>query len=149
MNWIQDRKTSLEWSIKFTRKALFSQLSVQAFNIAGMCWNGWWLMHSTSGLSSFGFGLGAFMSNTLWTTCFCAKYWGEIRGEQAELRFINELDLKEKLHEDREFYQKARKNYEDFFTRQNNVGGDQPAQSTSDGYSDKSVCVQADANNCH
>jgi hypothetical protein len=143
MNWIQDRMKSLQWSIKFTQKALAAQLGLLLFNIAGIVWNAWWWYKEPN--FGLGFGCGAFTANTLWTACMCAKYYGDIKGEKHELKFINELDLKEKLHEDREYYQKARKTYEDFFTRQDVVGGDQPSESKGAGI----VCSQADVQNCH
>lgn len=165
MNWLEDRKKSLEWSIKFTRKALIAQLSVQAFNLAGVVWNGYWLYKD----SNFGsaFGLGAFISNSLWTLCFCAKYVGEIKDEKRELSFLNELELKEKLNEDREYYKKAKKDYDDALhslfeqngsvriatsgggggggSGKSDVGDSKCKESSPAGY----VCKQSDVQNCH
>lgn len=149
MNWIADRKKSLEWSIKFTSKGLACQLGVLLLNVFGMSWNGYFLYYYGTTPIASGFGLGAFASNFLWTLCQCVKWYGDIKSEKSELKFLNELELKEKLNEDREYYQKARKTYEDFFTRQNVVGGDTKAEPEISGCGDSFVCKQADVQNCH
>jgi len=113
MAWLDGEKKSLECSIKYTKKAMISQICMVVVNVAGIGWNTWWLIYANGSASAgFGFGLGAFTSNLLWTLCFCCKYWGEIMGDKQHLRFIKEIEMKGKLDEDREEYRKARAFYE-------------------------------------
>ena len=112
MGWIDGDRKHLEWSIKYTKKALVAQLTVMVVNVVGIVWNAWWLYHADTALTGFGFGLGAFVSNTLWTSFFVAKYWGEINHDREQLRYIKKITDDSNLEQDREDYKKAKEFYE-------------------------------------
>ena len=139
MNWIQDRKKSLEWSIKFTTKAFGMQMGILFLNVAGLAWNIYWRNNSISS----GFGMGMFAGNCIWTLVFAAKYYEEIKNDKRELAFITELEIKENLDEDREYYKKARKTYEDFFTKNNIMGDCESSESKI------IVCTKGNGGDCH
>lgn len=116
MGWIEGRKNTLEWSIRFTTKAMMCQVGMIFVNIFGIAWNVYWYKYGNGTQNVFfGFGVGAFSSNTLWTLSFIAKYFSEIREEKHELKYIREIELKEQLGDDRKIYQEAKTQYEQMF----------------------------------
>jgi len=114
MSWIEGRKKSLQSSIKFTIKALAAQMGLVVLNAAGIAWNFYCAHKAAPGdsLFAFGFGMGAFTSNLLWTLGFVAKYYGEIKGEKAELKYITEIEIKEEIFNDREMYKNSSQVFE-------------------------------------
>lgn len=116
MGWTAGRKRTLEWSIKFTIKSTLTQLFLLIFNICGIVWNFWWAFTSTGAsnisLIGYGIGMGAFLSNALWTLAIVFKGWSEIRSEKAELKYLTELEIKEEMHEDRKMYKDAHNIFE-------------------------------------
>ncbi len=113
MGWLDGDAKHLEWNIKYTRKAMVAQISMLVFNVAGIVWNTWWLLDpSTTSRGTFGFGLGAFLSNLLWTLTFLCKYYDEIRHDREQLRYIKKITSDSNLEQDREDYKKAKDFYE-------------------------------------
>ena len=115
MGWIEARIKSLEFSIKLTKKAMVAQISLMIVNISGCAWNAYWIHNSYTDLAWFGFGIGAFTSNLLWTLFFIFRYWEEISSDKTELRYLNQLEDKEYINEDMKYYRDARKVYEDAY----------------------------------
>lgn len=113
MGWLDGDRKHLEWNIKYTKKALVSQICMIVVNVAGIIWNTWWLLDpSSTSRGGFGFGLGAFTSNLLWTLTFVCKYWGEINHDREQLRYIKKITSDSNLEQDREDYKKAKEFYE-------------------------------------
>ncbi len=112
MDWIERRKNHLQWSIKFTRKALLSQFGLLLFNIAGISWSIYWYRHVTATNLFFGMSIGVFSSNALWTLGFIFKFLGEIKEEKNELKYIREIELRDALDNDRKMYQESKTQYE-------------------------------------
>lgn len=138
MHWMESEQRGLKFSIKLNKRACLSQMGLLIFNIAGIFYN-----------VKFGFLFagGCFASNALWTLCLLVYYFGELKGDKAHLHYIEEIELKEKLEDDKKSYQEAKKRYDDFFTRQaaTGLGCNQEGEPRSPGF----VCTQADVQNCH
>lgn len=111
MHWVESEIKTIEWSMKYTRKAMVAQVAVQVLNIAGIGWNSFELYHGLAPSAS-GFGLGAFISNFLWTGCAIAKYYGEYRDEKERLKYYKRLEMEGKIEVDREAYKQAKEFYE-------------------------------------
>lgn len=111
MNWVELGKESTKISIKFTRQVLTCQLGLLLFNILGILWNCYWYSKSPSSLFS-GIGLGAFISNSLWTMGYCVTYWMEIREHKRRLNYYDDFELKQNIQKDQIEYKKAREFYE-------------------------------------
>lgn len=115
--WTNGRKTSLEWSIKFTRKAMACQTGMLVINLGGIAWNWYWIDVVTANptlghLAWFGFGMGAFVSNFMWTFAQVARYWSDIKSEKRELEYITQLEIKEEIQNDRKLYKDGKETYE-------------------------------------
>lgn len=158
MSWIELRKSSLEWSIKFTTKGIAAQLGLLAFNAAGMAWNGWWAYKEPHFV--YGFGLGAFTANFLWTTSMCLKWWSDVRADYRELKYLLELEAKEHINDDRKDYKEAKERYERMSLllaqqRADELGVGIKSTDQLDGNRRNEpncvgeVCTQADVRNCH
>lgn len=112
MSWLEGRKKHLEWSIKFTYKAVASQMTMVVVNVVGIAWNVYWLRNGDSQKAWFGFGMGAFSSNLLWTLASAARFWSDLKDDKHELKYLNELELKEQCQDDIKMYKEGRARYE-------------------------------------
>lgn len=152
MSWMEMRKSSLEWSIKFTSKGLCAQMGLLALNFAGIAWNGYWLYKE--GYAASGIGLGAFISNSLWTFFTALKWYGDIREDKHELKRIIEMEDKEKLNVDKKDYLEAKERYDRMFLvlakqTADELGISNASKPNCTGESTGHVCTQADVQNCH
>lgn len=116
MGWLEGRKTHLQWSIKFTYKALAAQVAIVTITIAGIAYNGWWIKYginlSNTSLVGFGFGLGVFGFNLFWTISSAMRFLSDIRDEKYELRCLNKLELKDEYQDEIKMYKESRAQYE-------------------------------------
>lgn len=152
MSWMEIRKSSLEWSIKFTTKGLYAQSGLLVLNTAGIIWNGYWAFKDPRFI--YGFGMGAFLSNFLWTASVCARWFSDIKIDKLELKFIRELEAKEHINDDRKDYKEAKERYERMALelarqRADELGIGAKKEPNCTGESDGQVCTQADVRNCH
>lgn len=114
--WMESEKKSLNSNIKLTKNGLFGQFALLIVNVIGILFNIYILKNNSSSQWLYfvanGFGIGAFLSNLLWTLAFTGKLFSDINNYKYQLRYIEELELKENIKGDIEMYQQSKRNYD-------------------------------------
>lgn len=99
-----------EDSMKFTRKALNSQMLWVAFNISLVVFDWNTFINSPSHLTAFSFG--AMSITALWSFVWMLMAWGELRDDKNRLKYLNELKEQQLASGERQQYMMAKQQYE-------------------------------------
>jgi hypothetical protein len=110
------RKRSLQSTLKITRKSVVTQLCLLVFNVFGVAFNAYWAYKAhgdpSVSLISCGIGIGAFLSNGLWTLAIICRDWGDISIAKDEIRYIEQIEIREEIDEDKKMYAASKKNFD-------------------------------------
>ncbi len=111
MDWVTNHKREVEFSVKLYKKSTAAQGTILIVNLLGIAWNTYELINLGQGFSAFG--LGAFVSNTLWSLGFFAMNYGELRDAKEQQKRFKEWEHKEGYKEAVQLHQYWKKKYEE------------------------------------
>lgn len=110
MDWLTQHKNEVEFRLQLYRRSTSIQGGVFMINVLGVAWNSYELM---AGHNISSFGLGAFLSNLLWTAGFFAMNYGEWRDAKEQQKRLKEWEKDEEYKQAVQMHHEFKKKYEE------------------------------------